>query len=572
MKISCQSCGAKYNIADEKVRGKIVKIACKKCGARIEIDGREQQEQASEQDETRVYDQAQAAAAAAGAIDTWTVSVDDNDQREINTAQLLELYAQGTINADTFVWRDGMADWAAIRDVDALRNQLGAPAAASAPPPANYSQPPTAAYNAPVVPGFNGGGGGGYAEPPPAQMAAAGGYPAPAIDTAQAARLGGSRRGGGADLFGSAPAEDEDVATSAPQPGVALGGGGGMGMGAVEAGDQRPIGARNENSVLFSLAALTASGPATSSAVPTDDEKSGLIDIQKLAAAAKPGGGKDDRAKLDDIMNLGGGGAFGSALGAPILAPPPQAVLEAPQEQSSQRKASPLLWVAILLGVAIVGLLVFILLRKPEETTAKKEDKKEDESKDKDKGSKEPSTKDTATAGPGSSGEAPPDSTGGPIGKPGSKPSGGAPGGTGKPGVVTPGTPGTSTASATASATSTGGGAGKPCKTLEECMGAGKTDPPKKDPDPPKPAGECTEIDKTAAIAALKAVPYKDCGSGGAGKVSVTFGKSGSVAGASVTAGEYDGGTKSCIAGRFRGAKVPAFTCDPKTFGWSISL
>ena len=41
MKISCQSCGAKYNIADEKVRGKIVKIACKKCGARIEIDGRE---------------------------------------------------------------------------------------------------------------------------------------------------------------------------------------------------------------------------------------------------------------------------------------------------------------------------------------------------------------------------------------------------------------------------------------------------------------------------------------------------------------------------------------------------
>ena len=62
MKISCQSCGAKYNIADEKVRGKIVKIACKKCGARIEIDGREAQDQAQDQGETRVFDQASAPA------------------------------------------------------------------------------------------------------------------------------------------------------------------------------------------------------------------------------------------------------------------------------------------------------------------------------------------------------------------------------------------------------------------------------------------------------------------------------------------------------------------------------
>ena len=74
MKISCQSCGAKYNIADEKVRGKIVKIACKKCGARIEIDGREPEAQAHDHDETRVFDQA--AAPGAGGADTWTASID----------------------------------------------------------------------------------------------------------------------------------------------------------------------------------------------------------------------------------------------------------------------------------------------------------------------------------------------------------------------------------------------------------------------------------------------------------------------------------------------------------------
>ena len=39
MKISCQSCQAKYTIADEKVLGKIVKIRCKKCGATIVVNG-----------------------------------------------------------------------------------------------------------------------------------------------------------------------------------------------------------------------------------------------------------------------------------------------------------------------------------------------------------------------------------------------------------------------------------------------------------------------------------------------------------------------------------------------------
>ena len=39
MKITCQSCQAKYTIADEKVAGKTVKIKCKKCGATIVVSG-----------------------------------------------------------------------------------------------------------------------------------------------------------------------------------------------------------------------------------------------------------------------------------------------------------------------------------------------------------------------------------------------------------------------------------------------------------------------------------------------------------------------------------------------------
>ena len=39
MKIVCDSCGAKYSIADVKVAGKIFKIRCKKCSSVLEVRG-----------------------------------------------------------------------------------------------------------------------------------------------------------------------------------------------------------------------------------------------------------------------------------------------------------------------------------------------------------------------------------------------------------------------------------------------------------------------------------------------------------------------------------------------------
>jgi predicted Zn finger-like uncharacterized protein len=565
MKISCQSCGAKYNIADEKVRGKIVKIACKKCGARIEIDGREPAEQAQDQDETRVFDQP----GAGGGGGTWTASIDDNDQREVTTAQLVELYQQGVITADTFVWRDGMADWQAVRDVADLQSALSGASRPLSAPPAAYSEPPTAAYPQPEAPA------------PAFSGPAAGGYGTPAIETAQAARLGGSRRGGSVDLFAQSAHEEEDVATRAPAtpaPGA---------MAGAPAGDGgKPLGARNENSVLFSLSALTASGPSTAAAAAPEggDEKSGLIDIQKLAAAAKPGNGaKDDRAKLDDIMNLGGGGAFGSALGAPILAPPPAAALsDGPVAMGGEgeKKSNKTLVIALaFMGVVIVALVLVLVLRKGDDTTASKDkdksaetaEKKDDKKDDKDKvaaADKTAAAAPTDTTPTAGSAAPPPDTTGGPIGKPGSAPPGGA---VGKPGAAPP--PGGAAAAPdkTAAAPADPGGAKKPCKTLEECMGGAGAPPPPKKEDPPAAAGG-GEIDKGAVKSALGGVPYKDCGSGGAGKVQVTFGPNGNVTSAVVTGGDYDGGTKSCIQNRFKSAKVPAYGGAPKSFAWSINL
>src|SRR5262245_57779853 len=59
MKIQCQSCQAKYTIADEKVLGKVVKIRCKKCSATIVINGNEQpQAHGDDGGDTHVFDYA----------------------------------------------------------------------------------------------------------------------------------------------------------------------------------------------------------------------------------------------------------------------------------------------------------------------------------------------------------------------------------------------------------------------------------------------------------------------------------------------------------------------------------
>ena len=128
MRISCQSCAAKYTIADEKVVGKVIKIKCKKCSSTIVVNGNDpgalaqlQADGAGFEDQaaTQLLSQpAPGMGAASG--DDWTVSAADDDQRAMTTAQIVSEYAAGSLNADTYVWRDGMGDWQPIQQVPEL--------------------------------------------------------------------------------------------------------------------------------------------------------------------------------------------------------------------------------------------------------------------------------------------------------------------------------------------------------------------------------------------------------------------------------------------------------------------
>jgi hypothetical protein len=157
------------------------------------------------------------------------VDFGDNDQRTMTADDIISAHARGEVTEDTFVWADGMSDWTAIAQVPELASALASAA------------------------------------------------PAPAAAAPRAAARSGAGRGSATDLFGGIDraGSEEDVTTSAQQ-----------GMAAAPA----PTGARNESSVLFSLSALTASGPAaspskSSSKDSSDDHDSGLIDLKALTSS-----------------------------------------------------------------------------------------------------------------------------------------------------------------------------------------------------------------------------------------------------------------------------------------------
>src|SRR5579883_1916176 len=116
MKISCQSCQAKYTIADEKVLGKVVKIRCKKCSATIVINGNDAPAAAPAGDNVFDY-------TAQGSAEQWTVNVADGDQRTLTSAEIVDLYKSGIVTDETYCWKDGMSDWLPLREIEGLYAQ-----------------------------------------------------------------------------------------------------------------------------------------------------------------------------------------------------------------------------------------------------------------------------------------------------------------------------------------------------------------------------------------------------------------------------------------------------------------
>lgn len=355
MKIVCQSCSAKYSIPDDKVQGKkVFKIKCKKCGEDILVRGADaggdadasaghgQHMQMSDDEQTRIVQ-------SEGSDPVWHAVVNGEQSGPFSIDKLREMMATGAIDSETYVWRDGFSDWKPLREVAELSVLAGAVPDRSA---------------SPVAPAASAGGDALFGSAPASSGGLFGEAPKPAAKAV--ARTGGKVAAGG-DLFASEPAasssskglfgggEEEDVSTSASaSPRVDA---------------SKMTGARNENSVLFSLASLQqiagASGPAKVSdpgaANKSNADQSGLIDIKSMGATLAGG---DKKKAVDEILTVGGGGALASPLAAPVLAPvPTPAAAVEPEKSQGMNKTVLFSVIAVSLILGGAGIAAVVLMK-----------------------------------------------------------------------------------------------------------------------------------------------------------------------------------------------------------------
>ena len=259
MKIICDSCNAKYSIADEKVKGKVFKIRCKKCSNIIVVRGSKDRAESAEpvQKETQVFDYQDPTASG-----EWHIVLNDQQVGPMTADAVRERFSAGDIADDTFVWKDGMADWeplAAVSEFADLASDNEKTVAnvsidkihAESVKDEQFSD--DASFDSLT-----------NQEDPDDLFSQNAGLPS-SQDEAAAAAMFGSAGGESKDIFGDHSVPEET--------------------------DKKLIGQRSDNSVLFSLSDLAqgenASAQSAAAAAPAAaggvTEGSGLIDIRSMA-------------------------------------------------------------------------------------------------------------------------------------------------------------------------------------------------------------------------------------------------------------------------------------------------
>lgn len=506
MKIACEACGAKYTIADDKVRGRRVKIRCKGCGTPIVADGQNGSG-------PNISDAETDAALEAEAPVIWSVNLSETDSRTMSTEEIVAAYSSGVINSEAFIWKDGMADWVPLLESELAPLLANAPAQAAAAGGGRGGSPVFASPNQGV----------------------------------QAARPAATQPNTH-DLFGSLDKAGSELDVSVGAPSVPQ-------AGSSAYDDGKLTGARNENSVLFSLDALKAgfspSAPSGGKAAPPPPSKSG-------GGASRPQqpSNPDDPFGMSATSGLmGGGGALFGADNHALMnapAPPPPPVAPAPAAFAAgavpvaQAPANNKL-VFIVGGVAfvvILGLVIALFTGKKSDSSATADNSaaasasaaaataKPAEEPKKEEPKKEEPAAEVAAAAPSAS-------------------------------AAASAAPSASAASASKPGT-TGGGTGTAAKK------------PKEEAPPP---ADAPPFSKASAISALTAAANsagsckKPGGPTGPGKATVTFAPSGRVTTATVAGGSYAGtGVGGCVASVFRRAHVPPFSGSAVTVSKSFQI
>lgn len=608
MIIDCQSCGATYNIAEDKVRGRRVRVRCKNCGSAIIVDGLSldaddatRQVPASyvkehEEDATRVMSAPmrpvwrepaalpRPPSAPPPAAIEWTVNFEGSEQRPMSLDDIIEAYQSGLVTRDAYAWREGLPGWVPIFDIPEIRSalesseptrvvgasELRRARAASAERTPAAPMPPLPPLRGAPLP---------YVPPAPAlatrDLPSDVEYspPAPLPRSARpkpppAARVTTARSG--PDLFDRAElagSERELLASQSEPP----------------PSDSLLTGARRESSILFSLDALKGARRPGASGLPSRPSASGP-------------------RTAPDILGFSAGSAMGlmsadpALLTAPAAEPPPPSSYPARSQRArmdttppAARRSGKFLYVlggALAAALVMAGsVTVFEKVRAnpavnaaPTATPAAKAPAPLPAPPAivvaTSAVSAVPAPPATAAAPASPAAVSPQTAPATAAQKPPSAP---APAANTLVAPRSPAAPAAATPKATASAAPAAPNVAVPKVVLEEESG-GAAAPTAAAVPPAQPAGPA--FDTAAAKAALTsaAATASGCkepgGPTGSGKVQVTFATSGRATSANIVSGPFAGtSVGGCVARAFRQAQVPAFSGNSVTVskGFTIS-
>jgi predicted Zn finger-like uncharacterized protein len=140
MKIKCDQCGANYQVADEKVRHKVFNIRCKRCDKAIIVravsagEGTEERPSSEKLDHQIANSQGPTAGAqpfddeATRQVERnailgqeeapiWHIVVDRKQVGPLTAEDIAGYLGRGEVDADAFVWCDGLGDWQKLSGV-----------------------------------------------------------------------------------------------------------------------------------------------------------------------------------------------------------------------------------------------------------------------------------------------------------------------------------------------------------------------------------------------------------------------------------------------------------------------
>jgi predicted Zn finger-like uncharacterized protein len=211
MKFRCEHCGTKYSLADETVRGRILKIRCRKCTEIMMVRDPERSIGSSDSvsaDDLRQFLARSGERMAVSAVQ-WYLAKDGNRKGPMSEQEVADALRTGSYSPTDFAWRAGMTDWSPVRNVPELAPLLDA---LVEPPPLPPPVPPGLASPAESKPGPDpeiGSGAPRVSEP----AAAVDPEPAAAVDPEPAAAV---------DPEPAAAVDPEPVAAVHPEPAAAV--------------------------------------------------------------------------------------------------------------------------------------------------------------------------------------------------------------------------------------------------------------------------------------------------------------------------------------------------------------